>query len=136
MHHVERLPSLAEAGQEDGEGDAEVRHVVTLSSLDGVTVTVIITPRTSGAGCSGRTDQSLQCKSSTAATTPAAASNSSPQHHCPHLHNSWSASRNVLKERPIKEVPNQQNATFYRTREAQFVWVERNMFACLLLLLR
>ena len=110
MHHVERLPSLAEAGQEDGEGDAEVRHVFTLSSRDGVTVTVIITPQTSGAGCSGRTDQLLQCKSSTAATTPAGASNSSPQHHCPHLRNSWSASRNVLKERPIK-VPNQQNAT-------------------------
>ena len=135
MHHVERLPSLAEAGQEDGEGDAEVRHVLTLSSRDGVTVTVIITPRTSGAGCSGRTDQLLQCKSSTAATTPAAASNSSPQHHCPHVRNSWSASRNVLKERPIK-VPNQQNATFYRTREAQFVWVERNMFATALALKR
>ena len=76
MLNAERLPSLAEAGQEDGEGDAEVRHVVTLSSRDGVTVTVIITPWTGGAGCSGRTDQSLQCKSSTAATTPAAASNS------------------------------------------------------------
>ena len=76
MLNAERLLSLAEAGQEDGEGDAEVRHVVTLSSRDGVTVTVIITPWTGGAGCSGRTDQSLQCKSSTAATTPAAASNS------------------------------------------------------------
>ena len=108
MLNAERLPSHAEAGQEGGEGDAEVRHVVTLSSRDGVTVTVIITPWTSGAGCSGRTDQLLQCKSSTAATTPAAASNSSLQHHCPHLCNSWSASRNVLKERPIK-VPNQQN---------------------------
>ena len=124
MLNAERLPSLAEAGQEDGEGDAEVRHVVTLSSRDGVTVTVIITPSTSGAGCSGRTDQLLQCKSSTAATTPAAASNSSP-----HLHNSWSASRNVLDEPPPSTKSTQLGrCNIDRPKKPHFVWVKRNMF--------
>ena len=107
---VERLQSLAEGGQEECEGDPELRHVVTYRHE-----MALISLLLSHLGCSGHTDQlhniinssnntsccvQQQLQHRLQSTAP------STVHIYPiYLRNSWSASRNALKERPIKKYP-------------------------------